>query len=47
MQKSTFDTYKTTNLSLHNKLSQADEYEGFLKRISSIVDKKTNIDRSS
>lgn len=46
MRNNTFDTYKSTNLRLHNKLSQADEYEGFLKRIGSIVDRKTIQDRS-
>lgn len=46
MRKSTFDTYKSTNLRLHNKLSQADEYEGYLKRIESIVDRKRQQDRS-
>lgn len=47
MPKSTFDTYKSTNDRLHNKLAQADEYEKFLKRIESIVDRKRKVDRSS
>lgn len=33
MKKNTFDLYKSTNDRLHNKLSQADEYEKFLKRV--------------
>ena len=47
MQKSTFDTFKSTNLRLHNKLSQEDEYSGFLRRIENIVDKKHRMDKSS
>lgn len=46
MRNSTFDTYISTNLRLHNKLSQANEYEGFLKRVGSIVDRKARQDRS-
>lgn len=46
MRNNSFDTYKSTNLRLHNKLSQADEYEGFLKRVESIVDRKQRQDRS-
>jgi hypothetical protein len=46
MPKGTFDTYKSTNDRLHNKLAQTDEYEKFLKRIESIVDRKKKIDRS-
>jgi len=33
MKKITFDTYKSTNDRLHNKMSQSDEYEKFLKRV--------------
>ena len=33
MRNTTFDTYKSFNLRLHNKLSQEDEYSGYLRRI--------------
>jgi len=46
MRQSTFDTYKSCNIRLHNKLSQADEYEGFLKRVDNIVDRKYRMDHS-
>ncbi len=46
MRKSTFDTFKSTNLRLHNKLTQEDEYHGYLKRIDNIVDRKYHMDHS-
>ena len=43
----TFEVYRANNPRVHNLLNQSDEYNGYLKRIDSIVDKKPTQDTSS
>lgn len=41
-----FQCLRSVNNQLHNKISQEDEYEGYLKRIDKIVDRPTLRDTS-
>ena len=47
MSSRTFDSYRSTNPRLHNRINQEDQYKGYLKRIDKIVDKKPLQDTSS
>lgn len=47
MNKKSFDTLRSMSIQLHHKVSREKEYESYLKRVSSIVDRKHSIDTSS
>lgn len=46
MKKASFECLRSINNQLHNKLSQENEYESYLKRIDQIVDRKPFRDSS-
>lgn len=47
MKKKSFDTLRSLSIQFHEKASRDREYESYLKRVSSIVDRKRSLDLSS